>query len=167
MTRALTTSAFDEQVTEGEQYVTFELRNETYAMEASKVREIIELAQVTRVPNLPEFFKGVMNLRGAIIPVIDTKMKFGMAAEDYKKHTCIIVAEFRSGMSGLIVDAVSDVLYIAKGSIATAPSFGTTINADFVKGLCKVGEKLMIVLDIDRILTQEETSLIKENAGGE
>jgi purine-binding chemotaxis protein CheW len=166
MTKTFTASETERETMDGEQYVTFELSNETYAIEALKVREIIELAYVTRVPTLPEFFKGVINLRGTIIPVIDTKMKFGMGSDDYRRHTCVIITEFQNCLTGLIVDAVSDVLHISKGSISAASSFGTTIRADFLRGLGNIGGKLLIILDIDRVLTPEVPSYINEAGGG-
>lgn len=94
------------QVIEGQQYVTFDLNDEEYAVDALKVQEIIELANITKVPHLPEFFKGVINLRGTIIPVVDMKLKFGMNGGDTQKHTCVIVTEFSGGVMGLIVDSV-------------------------------------------------------------
>jgi purine-binding chemotaxis protein CheW len=166
MAKTLDVSDTDIETMDGEQYVTFELSNETYAIEALMVKEIIELAYVTRVPNLPEFFKGVINLRGTIIPVIDTKMKFDMDPDDYKRHTCVIITEFNNTLTGLIVDAVSDVLYIPRGAISVAPSFGTTIRTDFVRGVGNIEGKLLIILDIVRVLTPEVFSNIYEAGGG-
>ncbi|MCL4536126.1 MAG: chemotaxis protein CheW [Nitrospirae bacterium] len=150
------------QVIEGQQYVTFDLNDEEYAVDALKVQEIIELANITKVPHLPEFFKGVINLRGTIIPVVDMKLKFGMNGGDTQKHTCVIVTEFSGGVMGLIVDSVSDVLHMPEESIAATPSFGTHIKTDFIKGMGKVNDRLVLVLDIDRVLTEEEASVISE-----
>ncbi len=154
------------QVAEGQQYVTFSLNDEEYAIDAINVQEIMELANITKVPHLPEYLKGVINLRGTIIPVVDMKMKFAMKGEAARKHTCVIVTEFSGGIMGLIVDAVSDVLHLPEESIAATPSFGTKINTDFIKGLGKVNDRLVLVLDIDKVLSEEEAALVSEAAAG-
>jgi purine-binding chemotaxis protein CheW len=145
----------------GQEYVTFSLNDEEYAFDALNVREIIEFGNVTKVPHLPDFFKGVINLRGTIIPVVDLKQKFGMESGNYQKHTCVIVTEFSKGVMGVIVDAVSDVMYLADESISSTPSFGTKIRTDFIKGMGKVGDRLVLILDVDKVLT-EEASIISE-----
>jgi purine-binding chemotaxis protein CheW len=150
------------QVIEGQQYVTFNLNDEEYAIDAINVQEIIEMANITKIPHLPEFFKGVINLRGTIIPVVDLKQKFGMRSEGYQKHTCVIITEFSAGVMGVIVDAVSDVLYLSDESISSAPSFGTKIRTDFIKGMGKVGNRLVIILDVDKVLTEEEALIVSE-----
>lgn len=147
---------------ENQEYVTFFLNNEVYAIDALSVQEIVELASITKIPHLPYFLKGVINLRGTIIPVVDLKMKFGMASEEYRKHTCIIVAEFSGGVMGLIVDAVSDVMNLTSDSIASTPNFGTKVNTDFIKGMGKSGENLVIVLDVDKVLSEAETISLEE-----
>jgi chemotaxis signal transduction protein len=151
---------------ETQEFVTFVLNDELYAMDALNVQEIIEMANITKVPHLPGFFKGVINLRGTIIPVVDLKQKFGMASEGYKKHTCIIVTEFSGGVMGLIVDAVSDVLHMSKETIAATPSFGAKINTEFIKGMGKVGDNLVIVLNVERVLSEEEMAAAKETTEG-
>jgi len=146
----------------GQEYVTFSLNNEEYAFDALNVREIIEFGNVTKVPHLPDFFKGVINPRGTIIPVVDLKQKFGMESGNYQRHTCVIVTEFSKGVMGVIVDAVSDVMYLPDESISSTPSFGTKIRTDFIKGMGKVGDRLVLILDIDKVLTEEEASIIGE-----
>ncbi|MBI5681586.1 MAG: purine-binding chemotaxis protein CheW [Deltaproteobacteria bacterium] len=146
------------------EYVTFYLNNEAFAAPALSVQEIIELTNITKVPHLPEFIKGVINLRGTIIPVIDLKQKFGMNSEEYKAHACIIVTEFSGGVTGLIVDSVSDVLNMPQESIKPAPSFGTKVRADFINGVAKVDEKLVIVLDVEMVLSNEEAAIAAEAA---
>lgn len=150
------------QVLEGQQYVTFYLNEEEYAIDAINVQEIIELANITKVPHLPGYFKGVINLRGNIIPVVDLKLKLGMASGAYKKHTCVIVTEFSGGVMGLIVDAVSDVLHISEDAVSATPSFGTSVKTDFIKGMGRIGDRLALVLDVDRVLTEEEAGIITE-----
>lgn len=148
----------------GQEYVTFHLNEEIYAFEALRVQEIIELANITKVPHLPGHMKGVINLRGTIIPVVDLKQKFCMGVGDYKKHTCIIVTEFSGGVMGLIVDAVSDIINLSRENISHAPSFGEKIHTEFIRGMGRIGENLVIVLDVDQVLTQEEAVLLEQAA---
>lgn len=155
------------QSLEKQQYITFYLNNEEYAVDALNVQGIIELSNITKVPHLPEFIKGVINLRGTIIPVIDLKLKFGMTCEEYKKHTCIIITDFSGGIMGIIADAVSDVLHMPDESVASTPSFGAKIRTDFIKGMGQVDNRLVIILDIEKILTQDETSLVSDITGEE
>ncbi len=147
---------------EKEQFVTFYLNKEVYAIEALRVQEIIELPGITKVPHLPEFLKGVINLRGTIVPVVDLKLKFGMRSEGYKKHTCVIVTEFSGGVMGLIVDAVADVLPLSERGISAPPSFGTRIRTEFIKGMGRFNNDLVIILDIEKVLTSEEASALSE-----
>ncbi len=147
-----------------QQFITFSLNNEEYAVNASMVREIIELTSVTRVPNLPDCIRGVINLRGAIIPVVDLKRNFGMATGEYCRHTCVIVTEFSGGPMGIIADAVSDVINIPVESMASAPGFGPRIKSDFISGFGRIGQRLVIVLDIDKVLKEEETAAVARAA---
>lgn len=149
----------------GQEYVTFTLNEEMYAFDALRVQEIIELTTVTKVPHLPGYLKGVINLRGTIIPVVDLKQKFGMASGEYKKHTCIIVTEFSRGVMGLIVDTVSDILNIQSQSISNTPDFGTSINTEFIAGMSKCGDSLLLLLDVDRVLTEEEATVVEQQFG--
>ncbi|MGD0886251.1 MAG: chemotaxis protein CheW [Thermodesulfovibrionales bacterium] len=148
-----------EQVIEGRQYVTFYLNNEEYAFDALTVQEIIELSPVTKVPHLPAFFKGVINLRGFIIPVIELKQKFGMQPEKDYKHTCVIVTEFSRGVMGLIVDAVSDVLRIPEESVTPLPPFGTGMDVSFIRGMGKIDGRLVLILDIDKVIAEEPSTI--------
>lgn len=160
-------SGKDQTVTDdgtGREYATFTLNDELYAFEALHVREIIELTSITKVPHLPDYLKGVINLRGTIIPVIDLKKKFGMESGEYRKHTCIIVTEFSGGIMGLIVDSVSDILNITRASISPAPDFGSRINTAFLKGMAKINSDLILLLDADRVLTEEETAAVAQAA---
>lgn len=147
----------------GREYVTFSLNAELYAFDALQVQEIIELTTVTKVPHLPGHLKGVINLRGTIIPVIDLKQKFGMEGYGtYRKHTCIIVTEFSAGVMGLIVDTVSDIMNIPETSISAAPDFGTKINTEFIAGMAKTGDSLVLLLNVDKVLTDEESSVVAQ-----
>ncbi len=147
---------------ERHQYVTFRLNDEIYAIGALNVQEIIELSNITKVPHLPAFLKGVINLRGTIIPVVDLKLKFEMDSDGYGKHTCVVVTEFSGGVLGLIVDAVSDVMYISEEKISAPPSFGAQIRTEFIKGMGRVGDDLVIILDVDRVLSEADTISLKE-----
>ena len=148
----------------GREFVTFSLNSEIYAFDALQVQEIIELSTITKVPHLPGHLKGVINLRGTIIPVIDLKQKFGMAgAGSYRKHTCIIVTEFSGGVMGLIVDTVSDIMNIPASSISPPPDFGTKINTEFLAGMSRTGDSLVLLLNVDKVLTEEETEAVSSS----
>lgn len=147
------------------QYVTFSLNNEHYAFEAQRVQEIVELMNITRVPHLPEFLKGVINLRGTIIPVIDLKTRFGMESTGYQKHTCVVVTAFSGGVMGVIVDSVSDVLHLADASVDATPAFGGNIKTDYITGIGKVDDSLVLILDADRVLSDEEAAAVAGQFG--
>lgn len=162
MTETLQTKKTEEGIENGQQYVTFYLNDEIYAVDAMSVQEIMELSNITKVPHLPDFFKGVINLRGTIIPVVDLKLKFEMASNGYRKHTCVIITEFSNGVMGLIVDAVSDVLYIPEKAVSDTPSFGTQVNTDFIRGMARVSDNLVLVLNIDKVLSEADTLSLNE-----
>lgn len=162
----MTAPATGSQTEGGRQYVTFFLNDEAYAIDALAVQEIIELGAITKVPHLPDFFKGVINLRGTIIPVIDLKRKFAMSSDEYKRHTCVVVTEVETRIMGLIVDAVSDVLHIAEESVSDTPSFGARVDTAFMKGMAKVDTALVIILDINKILSETDTMALAELQGG-
>lgn len=161
-----TRNSAERLVDTGQEYVTFTLNDELYAFNALHVQEIIELTTVTKVPHLPGYLKGVINLRGTIIPVVDLKEKFGMPGGEYKKHTCIIVTEFSRGVMGLIVDTVSDILNMSTADISAAPDFGSSINTEFISGMGKAGESLVLVLNVDKVLTEDESTLLEQMAEG-
>lgn len=133
-------------------YLTFALGHEEYGLEILQVREIIGLMEITAVPEVPEYVKGVINLRGKIIPVIDLRLKFEMQRVDYSNETCIIVLNVNSNLIGIIVDRVCEVLDIAQDSIEPPPNFGSKTHTDFITGIGKIGDKVKILLDIERIL---------------
>ncbi len=138
-------------------YLTFSLAHEEYGLEILKVREIIGYIDVTGVPQTPQYVKGVINLRGQVIPVIDLRAKFGMETTDVTDETCIIVVEFTHGgrkfNTGIVVDHVQEVLGIPGSNIEGAPQFGASVNTDFILGMARVGDSVKILLDIDRVLT--------------
>jgi purine-binding chemotaxis protein CheW len=142
-------------MTNEKKYLTFALGHEEYGLEILQVREIIGLMEVTALPEVPPYVKGVINLRGKIIPVVDLRLKFGMSSMDYTSETCIIVLHLHDAPIGILVDKVREVLDIGEDSIEPVPSFGTSVHADYIKGIGKVGDKVKILLDIERVLTQD------------
>ena len=143
----------------GEQFLTFVLAGEEYGVDILRVQEIKGLAGVTEIPNTPEYVLGVINLRGTVIPVVDLRLRFGMEQLEYSKLTVVIVmrVESESGERtiGFVVDTVSDVYNIDPDDIGEAPDFGTNIDTSFVDGLASVDEKMVIVLDVDKLADEE------------
>ncbi len=140
-------------------YLTFALAHEEYGLEILKVREIIGYIDVTAVPQTPHYVKGVINLRGQVIPVVDLRAKFGMETTDVTDETCIIVVEIRcadrTSSTGIIVDRVQEVLDIAGQNIEDAPQFDASVDTSFILGMGKVGDAVKILLDIDKVLAGE------------
>ena len=153
---------------EGGKFLTFLMANEKYGLEILKVREIIGMMDVTPVPTTPAFVRGVINLRGKVIPVVDLRLKFGMQAKEDTQRTCIIVVHLARAaqemIMGIIVDEVSEVLDIEKDQIEPPPSFGADIRTDFILGMGKVNQKVVTMLDIDRVLTEREIALVESSA---
>ena len=141
-------------------YLTFSLGGEEYGLEILKVREIIGMMGITSVPRTPGFVKGVINLRGKVIPVIDLRLKFGMPAAEQTEETCIIVVDVGKVEMGIIVDKVSEVLNIASDEIEDPPSFGVDVDTDFILGMGKAEEKVTILLNISRVLTGAESAAL-------
>ncbi len=143
-------------------YLTFTLGSEQYGLEILKVREIIGYMEITAVPQTPHYVKGVINLRGQVIPVIDLRTKFGMVTKEITEESCIIVVEIhqddRKFSTGVAVDKVEEVLDIAGENIEEAPQFGSSVNTDFILGMGKIGDSVKILLDIDQVLTSEDIS---------
>ena len=148
-------------------YLTFTLANEEYEIGILKIKEIIGMMPITSVPRTPSFVKGVINLRGKVIPVVDLRLKFGMPPMDYTDRTCIIVVEI-AGQSGaltigIVVDSVSEVLNIKEEDIENTPTFGVRVNTDYIMGMAKISGGVKILLDIDKVLSSQEiVSLEKE-----
>jgi len=145
----------------GGKYLTFHLDGEEYGVEILKVREIIGIMDITKVPQTPEFVQGVINLRGKVIPVVDLRLKFNLQKAEYDEETCIIVVDVGS-MMGIIVDTVQEVHDIPAANIEPAPSLGVSVDTSFILGMGKVKEEVKILLDIDRVLTTEELVQIQE-----
>jgi len=151
-------------VERGGKYLTFVLEGEEYGIGILKVKEIIGLMHITPVPQTPHFVKGVINLRGKVIPVVDLRLKFGMQSAEYTERTCIIVVEALtetgSGMIGSVVDCVSEVIQVRNEDVEESPSFGARLNTDYILGMAKVDGRVKILLDIDKVLVLNETSAL-------
>jgi purine-binding chemotaxis protein CheW len=149
-------------------YLTFSLAGEEYGIGILKVKEIIGMMPITTVPRTPDFIKGVINLRGKVIPVVDLRLKFGMEKMAYTERTCIIVVEIKGAVSsvliGIVVDSVSEVLNIKGTDIEDTPAFGTRVNTDYILGMAKMNGGVKILLDIDKVLSQEELSVLDKAA---
>ena len=149
-------------------YLTFSLAEEEYGIGILKIKEIIGMMSITTVPQTPEFVKGVINLRGKVIPVVDLRLRFGMESIDYTERTCIIVVEIEgeSGvvLIGIVVDAVSEVLNIKGEDVEETPTFGTKLNTDYILGMAKMEGGVKILLDIDRVLSHEEVAVLEKAA---
>jgi purine-binding chemotaxis protein CheW len=155
-------------VLKGGKFLTFLMANEKYGLEILKVREIMGMMDVTSIPTTPAFIRGVINLRGKVIPVVDLRLKFGIEAKEDTQRTCIIVVHLthtaQEMIVGIIVDEVSEVLDIDQNQIEPPPSFGANIRTDFILGMGKVDQKVMTLLDIDRVLTEQEVALAENSA---
>ena len=149
-------------------YLTFSMANEEYGIGILKIREIIGMMPITSVPQTPDFVKGVINLRGKVIPVMDLRLRFEMEAIDYTERTCIIVVEIEASggivQIGIVVDAVSEVLNIKGEAIEDTPTFGTKFNTDYILGMAKMEGGVKILLDIDRVLSSEEIATLEKAA---
>jgi len=149
-------------------YLTFSIADEEYGIGILKIKEIIGMMPITSVPQTPEYVKGVINLRGKVIPVMDLRLKFCMEAIDYTERTCIIVVEIEgdSGavLIGIVVDSVSEVLNIKGEEIEDPPTFGTKLNIDYILGMAKVDGGVKILLDINKVLSAEEITVLEKAA---
>ncbi len=149
-------------------YLTFSMAEEEYGIGILKVKEIIGMMAITIIPQTPPYVKGVINLRGKIIPVVSLRLKFGMAEIDYTDRTCIIVVEVKTNTGhiqmGIVVDAVSEVLNIRNAEIEDTPTFGTSLNTDFILGMAKAEKGVKILLDIDKVISAREMEIVQQAA---
>ncbi|TKB65741.1 MAG: chemotaxis protein CheW [Nitrospira sp.] len=151
--------------TDDNQFLTFNLGEELYGVDILRVQEIKGYTAVTKIPNTPPHIKGVLNLRGTIVPIVELRTKFGMPTIDYTAFTVIIVVVVRDKVMGLVVDAVSDVLNIDKKDIQSSPQFGVKVDVSFLNGIGKSGDKLVALLDIDRMLPEGEAPVAAVSEG--
>ncbi len=158
------------------QYLTFMLDEETFALDIAKVREVLEFTSVTRVPKTPEFMRGVINLRGAVVPVVDMRLKFGMSMSEKTINTCIVIVETELDGEvtalGALVDSVQEVFELEPENIEPPPKIGTRLKTEFITGMGKRDDEFIIILDIDKVFSSEELSVVQDasevstNAGG-
>lgn len=151
---------------EATQYLTFKLEDEMFALDISKVREVLEFSSVTKVPRTPEFMRGVINLRGSVVPVVDLRLKFGMTRTEKTVNTCVIIVEVsfenESMVLGALADSVQEVIELEPEKIEPAPNIGMQLRTDFIKGMGKRDEEFIIILDIDKIFTADELAIAQE-----
>lgn len=148
------------------QYLTFTLGGEEFALDISKVREVLDYTTITRVPKMPGYLRGVINLRGNVVPVVDLKMKLGMAETSRTVNTCIVITEINldgeTVQMGALTDSVQEVLDMDQGQIQPPPRFGSKIATEFIRGMGKRDDRFVIILDIDRVLSGEEAAGVQE-----
>ncbi|CAK0772428.1 purine-binding chemotaxis protein CheW [Gammaproteobacteria bacterium] len=152
-----------------QQYLSFVVRGEVYALGILDVKEIIEYSGVTRVPMMPMTIRGIINLRGKVVPVIDLGVRFGGAPTEPSRRTCIVIVEVDIGETrhdmGVLVEAVNEVLDISPENVEPAPAFGAAVRADFIRGMGRVGDRFVILLDLKMVLSLEELTQIRSLAG--
>jgi len=141
---------------DSDQFLTFTIQGEEYGIEILRVQEIKGFSRIRPIPNAPSYVKGVMNLRGTVVPIVDLRARFGMSEAEYNQFTVIIVVSVGSRVVGLLVDAVSDVLNINRQQIEETPEMGSDTETGFFRGMGKVGEKLVLLLNVDRLVGNEK-----------
>lgn len=147
------------------QCLTFRLEDEIFAVEVSKVKSVLDLEKITKVPKTPDFMRGVINLRGSVVPIIDLRLKMGMSATDETRDTCVIVMEIKFDDQiielGALADAVHEVIELQENQIEPPPSIGIKLDTQFLKGMGKQKDSFIIILDIDKVFSVGELSIIK------
>jgi purine-binding chemotaxis protein CheW len=153
-------------ITETTQHLTFKLDEEVFAVDISKVREVLEFTTVTKVPQTPPFMRGVINLRGSVVPVVDLRLKFGMSETSRTVNTCVIIVEValdgESTVLGALADSVQEVFELEPGQIEPAPKIGTRLKTEFIKGMGKRDDEFIIILDIDKVFTTDELTIVQD-----
>lgn len=150
-------------------YLSFYVDGDTYALDALRVKEIIEFSNVTRIPMVPPYIRGVTNLRGSVVPVLDLAARLGKRITPVTKRTCIVIVELHDEEGkldlGVVIDSINEVFNISEDDIEPAPSFGAGIRADFISGMGRQNGKFVVLLDTDRVLSIEELSLLRDDTG--
>jgi len=148
------------------QYLTFRLEEELFALDIGKVREVLDFTSPTRIPQTPDYMRGVINLRGSVVPVVDLRLKLGMVMAEKTVHTCVIIVEVEMGgekvVMGAMADAVQEVLDLEPDQIEPAPRIGTGLDTDFVNGMGKHGDQFIIILDIDKVFSIDDMEMLRE-----
>ncbi len=158
-------------ISEVRQYLTFRLGEEVFGLDVGKAREILDMTTITKVPRTPEFLRGVINLRGNVVPVVDMRLKFGMATVENTVDTCIIVTEVtldgETTVLGALVDSVQEVFDLEPGQIEPAPRIGTRLRTEFLQGMGKRDGKFIMLLDVDKVFSCDELSLVQDAGEGQ
>ena len=156
---------------QGTQYLTFKLEDEVYATDIAQVREVLEYSKVTKVPRTPDYMRGVINLRGHVVPVLDLKLRFGMNRTEQTVNTCVIIVEVSidgdKSIIGALADSVQEVIDMDASQIQPAPKIGTKLNTEFIRGMGKRDEEFVIILDIDRVFSTDDLDAVKAATGQE
>jgi purine-binding chemotaxis protein CheW len=154
------------EITETTQYLTFKLEEEVFALDVAKVREILDFTTVTKVPQTPDFMRGVINLRGSVVPVVDMRLKFGMTKTEKTVNTCIVVVEVdmekETTVLGALADSVQEVIELEPNQIEAAPKLGTGMKMDFIRGMGKQDGRFVMILDIDKVFSTDEMEIVQE-----
>ncbi len=154
------------EITEATQHLTFKLDEEVFALDISKVREVLEYTTVTKVPQTPDFMCGVINLRGGVVPVVNLRLKFGMPEAEKTVNTCIIIVEValdgETTVLGALADSVQEVLELEPDQIEPAPKIGTKLNTDFIRGMGKRDDQFIMILDIDKVFSTDELAIVQD-----
>jgi purine-binding chemotaxis protein CheW len=152
-------------ITETSQYLTFKLDQEIYALDITQVREVLDFSEITKVPRMPEFMRGVINLRGGVVPVVDLRLKFGMTRTEKTVDTCIIIIDLAIGgentLLGALADSVQEVLTMEPDQIVPPPKIGTRLNTEFIKGMGKKNDEFVIIIDIDKVFSLDEMAVLQ------
>ena len=152
-------------ITETTQYLTFKLDEEIFALDIAKVKEVLDFTEITKIPQTPEFMKGVINLRGGVVPVVDMRLKFGMSETVRTVNTCIIIVEVtimgETTVLGALVDSVQEVMDLEPGQIEPAPRIGTRLRTEFIRGMGKRDNHFIMILDIDKVFSADELAMVE------
>jgi purine-binding chemotaxis protein CheW len=153
------------EITESRQYLTFRLGDEIFGTDVAKVREVLDFTEITKIPRTPDFMSGVINLRGSVVPVVDLRLCFHMSRTERTKNTCIVVVEVmlqgESTVIGALTDSVVEVINMEPDQIQPAPRIGTQIKSEFIKGMGRVESKFVMILDIDRVFSDDQLSVVR------
>ena len=148
------------------QYLSFILDRESYALEIGRVREVLEIQHITRIPRTPDFFQGIINLRGHAVPVVDLRLKFGLTPTLHTVNTCIVILEVHTAQEtvvlGALVDAVREVFDLDLSEVEAPPRMGTRVHMDFIQGIGRMGKEFVIIMDVDRVFSEEELTLVRQ-----
>jgi len=156
-------------IAETTQYLTYKLGDEIFALDIGKVREVLDFTSATKVPRTPDFMRGVINLRGSVVPVVDLRLKFGMSATEKTVNTCVIITEVTvdndTTVLGALADSVQEVIDLTPADISPAPKIGTRLRTEFIRGMGKRDDRFIIILDIDKVFSSDELAVVSAAQG--